>query len=44
MVTSLDRAQVGDTVTATGLVKADSDFGFGYRYELVLSEAKLAAE
>ncbi len=44
VVTSTDRAQVGDTVTATGLVKADSDFGYGYRYDLVLSEAKLAGE
>jgi hypothetical protein len=44
VVTSKDRAQVGDTVTMTGLVKEDSDFGFGYRYELVLSDAKLAAE
>ncbi len=44
VVTSLDRAQVGDTVTVTGLVEADSDLGFGYRYELVVSDAKLAAE
>ncbi len=42
VVTSKDRAQVGDTVTMTGVVQADSDFGYGYRYELVLSEAQLA--
>ena len=41
-VTSLDRAAVGDTVTVTGTLRLDRDFGAGYVYPLVLEDSKLS--
>lgn len=40
--TSLDRARVGDTITITGTLRLDKDFGAGYVYPLVLEESKVA--
>jgi len=40
--TSLDRAAVGDTVTITGALRLDRDFGAGYVYPLVLEDSKLS--
>jgi hypothetical protein len=40
--TSLDRAAVGDTVTITGTLRLDRDFGAGYVYPLVLEDSKLS--
>lgn len=40
--TSLDRARVGDTVTVTGTLRLDKDFGAGYVYPLVLEESRVA--
>jgi hypothetical protein len=41
-VTSNDRANVGDTVTVTGKLTLDKDFGAGYRYKVIVEEAKVA--
>ena len=40
--TSLDRTAVGDTVTITGTLRLDRDFGAGYVYPLVLEDSKLS--
>jgi hypothetical protein len=39
--TSLETAAVGDTVTVTGTVRTNKDFGAGYVYPLVLEDAKV---
>lgn len=41
-VTTLDEAAVGDVVTITGTVYVDKDFGAGYRYPIIVEEAKVA--
>lgn len=43
-VTTLDEAAVGDVVTITGTVAVDKDFGAGYRYPILVEEAKLIRE
>lgn len=40
-VTTDDRVQVGDVVTATGTVAVDRDFGSGYRYEVIVEKAEV---
>lgn len=40
-VTSLDEAAVGDVITITGTVAVDKDFGAGYRYPIIVEEAKV---
>ena len=39
-----DLAQVGDLVTATGLVAVDQDFGFNYQYPVLLQDATIRAD
>lgn len=39
-----DLAQVGDLVTATGLVAVDQDFGFDYQYPVLLQDATIRAD
>jgi hypothetical protein len=42
VVTTLDEsANVGDVVTATGTVTADRDFGYGYRYDVIMEQASI---
>jgi len=43
-VTSSEAAAVGDTVTATGIVAVNKDFGAGYVYAVMIEEASIAAE
>ncbi len=43
-VTTNQSAKVGDTVTATGVMATDRDFGGGYHYEVIIEEATLKAE
>jgi hypothetical protein len=38
-VTTQASLAVGDTVTVSGVVALDKDFGFGYRYDVILEEA-----
>jgi uncharacterized protein YjlB len=37
-------AKVGDTVLVTGKVTADKDFGYGYKYDVILEDAKVTVE
>lgn len=40
-VTSLDAASVGETVTITGTVRTNKDFGSGYLYRVLVEDAKV---
>ena len=40
-VTSNDGAAKGDTVTVTGVVRTDKDFGSGYSYAVLVEDAKV---
>jgi hypothetical protein len=42
VVTTADTATVGDTVTATGTLKKDKDFGYGYKYSVLLEDASIS--
>ena len=41
-VTSNDTAAKGDTVTVTGTVAVDLDFGSGYSYPMLVEKAKIS--
>jgi hypothetical protein len=41
-VTTLDSAAVGDTVLVKGTVRVDRDFGAGYRYPVIIEDAKVS--
>jgi hypothetical protein len=43
-VTTGDQAAVGDTVVARGRVGVSRDFGFGYRYDVILESATVSDE
>ena len=43
-VTTADTAAVSDTVLVRGTVATDKDFGFGYRYDVLLEESKVTVE
>ncbi|WP_375753840.1 OB-fold nucleic acid binding domain-containing protein [Vibrio sp. HN007] len=43
-VTTAETARVGDTVIITGKVTLDKDFGFGYKYDVMLEEARIKVE
>lgn len=40
-VTTNDVVAVGDVVTVRGTVRADKDFGAGYKYEVIVEDAKV---
>ena len=40
-VTSQDAATMGEVVTAKGVVRLDKDFGSGYRYGMLVEDAKV---
>ena len=42
VATTKETAQVGDIVTVTGKLIKDKDFGFGYKYDLVVEEASIS--
>ncbi len=44
VVTSDDTVAVGDLVLVRGKLSVDRDFGYGYKYELMLEAAKVTAE
>lgn len=44
MVTTTAVAKVGDTVLVTGNVSINKDFGAGYKYPLILDDAKVTVE
>ena len=41
-VTTSDGAAVGDVVTVSGTLHVDKDFGSGYRYPVIIEEAKVS--
>lgn len=41
IVTSNQTAKVDDEVTVTGTVVLDTDFGFGYKYPLLVEKSKI---
>lgn len=43
-VTTGDKAKVGDVVLVTGKLSTDRDFGSGYKYSLIVEDAKVAVE
>jgi len=43
-VTTNDSAKVGDMVLVRGKLTADKDFGFGYKYDVIVEDAKVTAE
>ncbi len=43
-VTTKDTAVVGNTVLVRGTVATNKDFGFGYRYDVMLEDAKVTVE
>lgn len=40
-ITSNQTAEVGDDITVTGTVVLDTDFGFGYKYPLLVENSKI---
>jgi hypothetical protein len=40
-VTTLEKVAVGTVVTFEGVIAADKDFGYGYKYDVLLEEAKV---
>lgn len=40
-ITSQDQPAVGDVVTARGPIRTDKDFGAGYRYAVIMEDAKI---
>lgn len=43
-VTTDATASVGDTVMVSGVVTTDKDFGYGYKYDVILEDAKVTVE
>jgi hypothetical protein len=43
-VTTTTPAKVGDTVLVTGSVTTNKDFGAGYKYTVILDDAKVVVE
>ena len=41
LVTTTNEAEIGDVVTAKGIVRTDMDFGSGYAYKVLIEEATL---
>ena len=44
IVTSQQTAKVGETVSVTGTVKLDTDFGFGYTYPLLVENSTVTVK
>ncbi len=43
-ITTSTEAKVGDTVLVTGKLTLDKDFGYGYKYALIIEDAKVTVE
>ena len=40
-ITTMDTVEVGKIVTFEGVIAVDKDFGYGYKYDVLLEEAKV---
>lgn len=43
-VTTKTRAKIGDTVLVRGTLVADKDYGYGYKYPLIIEDAEVTVE
>jgi hypothetical protein len=43
-LTTTSEAKVGNTVVVTGTIAIDKDFGYGYKYPVIMEDAKLVVE
>jgi len=43
-VTTSSEAKVGDTVLVSGVLATDKDFGYGYKYSVLIEDAKVTIE
>lgn len=43
-VTSAATVDVGDTVVVKGVLEQDQDFGYGYKYDLIIQDAEVSVE
>ncbi len=43
-VTTSTMAQTGDTVTVSGVLVTDKDFGYGYAYDVIVEDAEVVVE
>lgn len=43
-ITTSTEAKVGDTVLASGVITLDKDYGYGYKYALIIEDAKITVE
>jgi hypothetical protein len=43
-VTTVSEAKVGNTIVATGTIAIDKDFGAGYKFSVILEDAKVVVE
>jgi starvation-inducible outer membrane lipoprotein len=43
-LTTLSDVKVGNTIVATGTIAIDKDFGYGYKYSVIMEDAKLVVE
>ena len=44
LVTSKSPAKVGDTISATGTIATNKDFGSGYKYDVLMEDAEVVKE
>ncbi len=43
-ITTNAKVQVGDTILARGIVVTNKDYGYGYKYDVIIEEAKITVE
>ena len=43
-ITTSAMAKTGDTVTVSGILVADKDFGYGYAYDIIVEDAEVTVE
>ena len=43
-ITTDKTANVGDTVLVTGVLETDKDFGYGYKYDVIVEDAEVVVE
>lgn len=43
-INSLAKAKVGDIIIVKGVLSTDKDYGFGYKYDIIIEDAKVTVE